>query len=198
MFLSPGRTFTSYDIKFQIGADRCHDLEEKTCIKSQLGTGPFEIVRRGRYGWTHEHYRRRDYRALLEYANSLYIEVIPEFEMPAHAHAAIKAMEARYDKYSKTNLTKAEEFRLIDPDDTSMYISAQWWMDNVMNPCIESTYRFITIIVDTLVQLHEDIQPLKTFHFGGDEMPKGALTNSTKCQDFLAANPKYQTVKGMI
>ena len=122
--------------------------------------------------------------------------MIPEFDMPAHSHAAIKAMEARYNKYRMTNTTKAEEFRLIDPEDTSEYITLQWWYDNVMNPCIESTYRFVAKVVDTLIALHEGIQPLKTFHFGGDEAPKGAWENSTRCKKFMTENPGYNSVAG--
>ena len=117
--------------------------------------------------------------------------------MPAHSHAAIKAMEARHNKFRMTDAMKAETFRLIDPHDTSEYISLQWWTDNVMNPCIESTYRFVVKIVDTLIELHKGIQPLKTFHFGGDEAPTGAWINSTQCKKFLADNPAYNSVEGM-
>ena len=34
-------------------------------------------------------------------------QVIPEFDMPGHAHAAIKAMEARYYNNMNTNPDKA-------------------------------------------------------------------------------------------
>ena len=120
--------------------------------------------------------------------------MIPEFDMPGHAHAAIRSMEERYNKRAGT--AAAEEFRLIDPDDTSFYISVQQWMDNAINPCIESTYNFIATVLDTVVELHRDIQPLKTYHFGGDEVAKGAWENSTKCKQFLQNNPKYNIPKG--
>ena len=110
--------------------------------------------------------------------------------MPGHAHAAIRSMEVRY------NTTSTEEFRLIDPDDTSFYISVQQWMDNAINPCIESTYNFIAKIMDTVVDLHKDIQPLKVYHFGGDEVAKGAWENSSRCEEFLTNNPKYNISKG--
>ena len=32
--------------------------------------------------------------------------------------------------------------------------------------------------------MHEDIQPLKVFHFGGDEVPHGAWVGSPECSDF--------------
>ena len=115
--------------------------------------------------------------------------------MPGHAHAAIRAMEVRYN--TTPGAAAAERYRLIDPDDTSFYYSVQYWMDNAINPCIESTYEFIAKIVDTVVELHKGIQPLKTYHFGGDEVAKGAWENSTKCEDFLVANPEYNISKGM-
>ena len=117
--------------------------------------------------------------------------------MPGHAHAAIKSMEARYR--SLLNRTAAKEFRLIDPTDTSFYISVQQWMDNAINPCIESTYKFIAKVMDTVVKYHEKTEPsnfLKAFHFGGDEVAKGAWENSTKCKEFLVAHPSYDTPKG--
>ena len=40
-------------------------------------------------------YSRADYAEILRYAAARHIEVIPEIEMPGHARAAIKAMEAR-------------------------------------------------------------------------------------------------------
>ena len=116
--------------------------------------------------------------------------------MPGHARAAIKSMEVRYN--TTPSRTAAEEFRLIDPDDTSFYISVQQWLDNAINPCIESTYNFIAKVVDTVVDLHKDIQPLKVYHFGGDEVANGAWENSSKCDEFLTNNPKYNISKGKL
>src|SRR2546422_6437752 len=48
-----------------------------------------------------------------------------------HARAAIRAMQAN------------PQYRLSDPDDRSVYASPQNYHDNVMNPALESTYRFI-------------------------------------------------------
>jgi len=43
------------------------------------------------------------------------VQVIPEFDMPGHAHAAIAAMKARY------HVTNDTTYLLSDPDDTSRY-----------------------------------------------------------------------------
>ena len=115
----------------------------------------------------------------------LHITVIPEFDMPGHAHAAIKSMKARYDALKDTNMTAATEFRLDDPDDTTEYLSVQQWSDNAMNPCIESTYTFVRKVMATVKDIHADVQPLEFYHFGGDEVAHGVWTNSTICQEFM-------------
>ena len=67
--------------------------------------------------------------------------------MPGHAYAAVVSMKARYHKYKDTNLTKAEEFLLSDFNNTSQYYSAQDFTDDVINPCLESTYVFLDHLV---------------------------------------------------
>ena len=181
-------TIITHAYHFKVGAKRCHDLQESECIIPQYGSGPFTNTSGSGF------YTTDEYKNLLRYAYERFIEVIPEFDMPGHAHAAIRSMEERYNKYART--AAGEEFRLIDPDDTSFYISVQQWMDNAVNPCIESTYNFIATVLDTVIELHRDIQPLKTYHFGGDEVAKGAWENSTKCKQFLQNNPKYNIPKG--
>ena len=173
--------FISLTVRFQVGGRRCHDPEEKSCIASQLGSGPFT----GNTG--SGFYTSRDYRDILRYADDRHIQVIPEFDMPGHAHAAIKAMDAR-----KENLThmgkepESSEFLLSDPDDHSKYLSAQLFKDNAINPCMNSTYAFIETLVKAVKQLHDGIQPLKIFHFGGDEVPVGAWTESLLCRGLAA------------
>lgn len=40
---------------------------------------------------------------------------------------------------------KCDEFVLNDENDTSYYHSIQFYTDNAVNPCIESTYRYANI-----------------------------------------------------
>lgn len=80
----------------QVGAKRCYDLQEVTCLLPQLGSGPYSNNSGSGY------LSRQQYQRLLATANRLHIEVIPEIEMPGHARAAIKAMEARY-RYTRCN-----------------------------------------------------------------------------------------------
>lgn len=119
--------------------------------------------------------------------------------MPGHAHAAIAAMEERYRRYNESgNETEASKYRLKDPDDTSEYISVQQWLDNALNPCLNSTYALIGKVMDTLIELHKDIQPLEIYNFGGDEVAGGAWERSPICQTFIHNNPKYNATKGKL
>ena len=72
-----------------------------------------------------------------------HVRVIPEIESPGHARAAIVSMKARYHKYINTDPEKAVEYLLSDAQDTSRYVSAQSYTDNVMNVALPSTYRFM-------------------------------------------------------
>ena len=124
-----------------------------------------------------------DYREILQYAQERHIQVIPEFDMPGHAHAAITAMDAKFENLSsKGYLKEAEKYRLSEINDESKYLSAQYFKDNSINPCIESTYNFVERVVASIQNLHSVIQPLTIFHFGGDEVPLGAWTGSPACK----------------
>ncbi|XP_046542311.1 uncharacterized protein LOC124252701 [Haliotis rubra] len=128
-------------------------------------------------------YTTKDYQEIVRYARDHHIEVIPEVDMPGHGHAVIKAMEARRKRFlAQNNATAANEYVLVEANDPSVYKSIQMYTDNAVNPCLPSTYRFIHKIVKTLHDLHKDISPLKIFHFGGDEVAKGAWENSTACE----------------
>ena len=122
-----------------VGARRGHSADSSRALPPAFGSGGDLNGR-----WGSGFYSRADYAEILRYAASRHIEVIPEIEMPGHARAAIKAMEAN------------PQYKLNDPNDRSVYTSAQGWHDNVMNPVLESTYRFIERVVGDLVALHRD------------------------------------------
>ncbi|WP_330960103.1 family 20 glycosylhydrolase [Photobacterium sp. 53610] len=165
-----------------VGSKRCHDPKEKSCLLPFLGAGPNGSAESNGY------YTAEDYREILQHAASLSIEVVPEIDIPGHAHAAIKAMEARYDHFAaQGNLEEASKYLLTDFSDTTEYLSVQMFTDNAINVCMDSTYNFVDAVVKGLVNLHQGVQPLKTFHFGGDEIA-GAWVNSPVCQAFIANN----------
>ncbi|XP_031565071.1 uncharacterized protein LOC116300354 [Actinia tenebrosa] len=159
----------------QVGSKRCHDLQERKCLIPQLGSPPEGTT-------TRQHYTQSEYQEILRHAKKLHIEVIPEFDMPGHSHAAIKSMEARYHRLKTVNVTDAEKYLLTELGDPSRYMTVQWFTDDATNPCIESTYNFVEHVVEELVRMHQSIQPLKLYHFGGDEVAKGAWTNSSACK----------------
>jgi len=49
----------------------------------------------------------------------------------------------------------AEEFQLSDPADKASYLAINEHRDTVINPCLNSTYRFIERILKHLVDLHK-------------------------------------------
>lgn len=92
--------------------------------------------------------------------------------MPAHARAAVVSMEARYKKlHAAGKEQEANEFRLVDPTDTSNTTSVQFFnRQSYLNPCLDSSQRFVDKVIGEIAQMHKEAgQPIKTWHFGGDE-----------------------------
>ncbi|TLM79689.1 family 20 glycosylhydrolase [Microbulbifer harenosus] len=148
----------------EVGGQRCFDLEENTCLLPQLGSGP----KADNFG--SGFYSVEDYVEILRYAADRHIEVVPEFDMPAHARSAVVAMEARYRKLKDSDPTAAEAYRLIDPEDDTRYLSVQFYNDSYINPCVDSTYNFVGKVIREVKAMHDAAgMPLQTWHFGGDE-----------------------------
>ncbi|XP_005095957.2 beta-hexosaminidase [Aplysia californica] len=166
----------------QIGGRRCHDMTGKNCLMPFLGSGPFANTSGSGY------YTGEDYRAILRYATSRHIEVIPEIDMPGHCTAAIVAMEARYKRLRDAGRTSdALKYRLREPkaNETNHY-SVQRFNNNVLNPCLQSTFTFVETVINTVYSLHSDIAPLKVFHFGGDEVQRQSMGYTPSCDKLKA------------
>jgi hexosaminidase len=165
-----------------VGARRGHTLKSDEFLQPAFGSGP-DVDQPFGSGF----YTRSDYIEILKYAAARHIEVVPEIEMPGHARAAIKAMEARYRRLSKAgDEPGAKQFLLSDPNDASVYTSAQGYGDNVMNPALPSTYAFIEKVVAEVARLHEEAGvPLRNMHMGGDEVPAGVWEKSPVAQAYL-------------
>jgi len=161
-----------------IGATRCFDLQEQTCLLTQLGTGPFKS------GSGNGYLSRNDFIELLKFAKARHIDIIPEIESPGHARAAIKAMEARYHHYSaKGNLVAAKAYLLSEATDTSTYSTVQSYTDNALNVCMDSSYAFIEKVTYEIQSMYREAGVrLTNLHFGGDEVGHGAWTSSPACQ----------------
>jgi hexosaminidase len=144
-------------------------------------------------------YTRDDYKEILKYANQRHITIIPTINLPGHSRAAIRAMEARYQYYiSREEEAKANEYRLIDPDDKSVYNSAQSYNDNVVCVARESVYKFYETVIDDIIEMHQEAGvPLEYFHTGGDEVPEGAWAGSPLCQELMKSMPGITDPKNL-
>ena len=115
----------NFSYGWQVGSKRCHDLDETTCTIPQLGSGPTA-------SWSGSGlYTQADYNEILTHARARHVEVIPEFDSPGHARAAIVSMAAR----------DSDDFRLRHANDPSEYVSVQMFDDNAIDQCLDSTFR---------------------------------------------------------
>ena len=126
------------------------------------------------------YYSKADFVDMLRYAWERRIRIIPEFDTPGHSRAAIKAMEYRFAK------TGDDAFRLVEPEDTSVYNSVQDYNDNALNVALPATYAFIDKVFDGLIALYAEAgAPLEAIHIGGDEVPEGAWLGSPACKALM-------------
>lgn len=169
-----------------VGAVRGHTLDSRNHLPASYGSGG--VLQNPQSAF----YTREDYLEILRHAKRLHISVIPEIETPGHARAAIKAMEARYRRLmAEGKREEAMTYRLTDPEDSSQYVSAQYYRDNVMCVALPSVYHFIETTVDALIGMHREAgMPLRTIHMGGDEVPAGVWEKSPACQALLETLPK--------
>lgn len=163
--------------KYGSGRKYCssHDCEY---MLPYLGSDPFDNVRK--------FYNTEDYKEILKKAESYSIEIIPLIDLPGHSKAAIKAVKNRKD------------VKLDDENDASSYKSIQGYSNNVVNSCLNSTWNFYKIVLNSLMELHEDIQPLKRFHIGADEVPREACTKSPACEKIGVKNCHNYGVRKII
>jgi hexosaminidase len=109
-----------------VGVKRGHTLDSKENMPASYGSGGDINNIQSSF------YTRNDYIDILKHAKSKFIDVIPEIETPGHARAAIKAMDARYARLMKEGKPEeAKQYLLSDSEDQSVYVSAQYFRDNV-------------------------------------------------------------------
>ncbi len=178
----------------QVASKRGHTRDSKNHLTPSFGSGPNPNS-------TNNHgtgyYSRSDFKEIITYANQRHIQVIPEVCFPSHARAAIKAMERRYDYYmAKNEPQKAQEFRLIDPNDTSVYLSAQMYKDNIACVALPSVYHFYETVVKDFISMYEEAGlKMTTFNTGGDEVPKGAWAQSPLCIELMKTLPDIKNAR---
>lgn len=175
----------------EVGGRRGHTLTEDEHLFPSYGSGPFV---NNPYG--SGYLSKVDFIEILKYANARHIKVIPEYETPGHARAAIKAMDARYKRLIKAGKpTEAKQYLLRDLEDQSIYRSVQGFNDNVINPALPSVYNFIGKIIDETVAMYQEAgAPLQTIHFGGDEVPNGVWEKSPAVKALLEKDKSIENV----
>lgn len=177
-----------------VGSQRGHTLDSKTHLPPSHGSGPDVGQLAGSGFYTHA-----DYVEILKYAAARHIMVIPEIESPGHARAAVKSMNARYDRYMAAgNRAEAEKYLLHDMKDESDYASVQSWTDNVIDVSLPSTYTFFDEIINDLVSTYKEAgAPLTTINFGGDEVPAHVWEKSPAYLTLKASHPEIQSTNDL-
>ncbi|MCE6988444.1 family 20 glycosylhydrolase [Dyadobacter sp. CY323] len=181
----------------EVGGQRQHTSGMNApALHPSYGSGP-KAYDKGKHG--SGYYKKADFIEILKYANERHIKVIPEVNFPGHALAAIKAMEARYERLMKEGKEKeANEYRLIDPEDKSVYLSAQAYKNNVVCVGRESVYHFYEKVVDEFAKMYKEAGlTMDTFHTGGDEVADGVWTKSPMIDKLLKDHPELDGPKSL-
>jgi hexosaminidase len=175
----------------EVGSRRGHTLTEDSHLLPSYGSGPSVSNHSGS-----GHLSKADFIEILKYANARHINVIPEYETPGHARAAIKAMDARYRRLIAAGKPEeAKQYLLRDLADQSIYRSVQGFSDNVINPALPSVYNFIGKIINETVAMYKAANaPLHTIHFGGDEVPAGVWEKSPAVKTLLEKDKSIENV----
>ena len=130
------------------------------------------------------HYSREDYINLVKYAAERKIRVLPEIDFPGHSRAVVEALRA-YERR-----TGDSSYAPTHPEDKSVFASVQGVGDNTFDIGMESTYKFMALVFDRLIEMHNEAgAPLTEIHIGGDEVPEGAWFGSPACQALLDKAP---------
>ena len=169
----------------EVGSRRGYTADERDCLYPMYSGGwnPNDNTASGNGFLT-----RNDYIEILRYARQHHVSIVPEIDLPGHSRAAIKAMEARYWRYAASDSAKAKEYLLSDFQDTSRYVSAQHYTDNVICIALPSCYTFCQKVIDEMMAMYREAEaPISIFHVGGDEVPRGAWLGSPKVAEYVYA-----------
>ncbi|MBY5921826.1 family 20 glycosylhydrolase [Ferrimonas balearica] len=166
----------------EIGSRRCAEADERDCLLPQLGSGVDSSAEVNGY------FSRDEYIDLLRYAAARHIEVIPSLDMPGHSRAAVRAMAERHRRLMAEGRTEeAGKYLLSDLEDAPEYLSVQYYTDNTINPCLDSSYTFLGKVLDEVQAMHQEAgTPLNLYHIGADETA-GAWEHSPRCEALIAS-----------
>ncbi len=107
------------------------------------------------------YYTQEDLREIVEYAGSRHIRVVPEFEMPGHASAAIAS------------------YPYLSCHGKPIKVQTEWGVfEDVFCPGKESTFEFLEGVLEEIIEIF----PSQYIHIGGDEAPRKNWENCPHCQ----------------
>jgi len=112
------------------------------------------------------YYTQEQIKEVVAYANSKFVAIVPEIEMPGHSRAALAA----YPEYSCTGIQQGVE--------------GLWGVFDDIFCSKEETILFLQKILDEVILLF----PGKYIHIGGDEAPKTRWEKCTSCQKVMNEN----------
>lgn len=115
------------------------------------------------------HYSKSDYKEILRYASSRYLEVVPEIDLPGHTNAALAS-------YAELN---------CDGVAPPLYTGTSVGFSSLCVPKAV-TYDFVDDVIRELAAL----TPGRYLHIGGDE------AHSTSHEDYVAFMEKAQAAVG--
>lgn len=109
-------------------------------------------------------YTQDEIKEVVKYAESRFVTIIPEIEMPGHSVAALAA------------------YPWLSCDSTKKYeVSTTWGVMNDVYCPSERTFKFLEDVLTEVIALF----PSKYIHIGGDECPKDAWKKSAFCQELI-------------
>jgi hexosaminidase len=112
-------------------------------------------------------YSRDQIKELIEYANKLNIEIMPELDLPAHSWALLQVMPELRDSNSN-----------ILSEDIGNY------PNNTINPALKETHNFLKNILEEV----SEIFSFNIIHVGVDERPKESWEGSPKVIEYMKTN----------
>ena len=122
---------------------------------------PLAPARAGSFGGF---YTQADVRALVAYAASRHVQIVPEIEMPGHAQAAIAA-------YPELGVAR-------EPSAAPLAVSARWGVHTHLFNVEPATFAFLENVLDEVMELF----PGNYIHVGGDEAVKNEWQESAAVQ----------------
>lgn len=111
------------------------------------------------------YFSKEDIREIVAYAETRYVTIVPEIEMPGHSLAALTA----YPEYSCTG--------------GPFKVGTKWGVfEDIYCAGNDETFTFMQDILTEVMELF----PGKYIHIGGDEAPKARWEECSKCQKRIA------------